>query len=85
MFSETLNLGAEFDGSLVWSTKSFIPRSAHANLTVDIFGSAINLIEIGGRAEGIESLIKDFLGETAESMYNTFISYMIHLILTLCV
>ncbi|XP_039263293.2 uncharacterized protein LOC120339267 [Styela clava] len=61
MFSEKFNSGATADASLVWSPKSFIPRSASVNLTVDVFGQAINLFEFGGRIQGFESYLQSFL------------------------
>lgn len=49
------------EGSLVWSPKSFVPRSANLNLTVDVFGQAVNLFEIGARVEGLETLLQDMM------------------------
>lgn len=73
VFSELLNAGGSVDSNLIWSTKSFVPRSATVNLTVDIFGTAINLVEVGGRVEGIDSILeKVFAGvqETEENVIN---------------
>lgn len=60
-YSEGLNAGATVESSLVWSPKSFVPRSAAVNVTVDIFGQAVNLFEVGGRVEGVESFVKSML------------------------
>ncbi|XP_076812226.1 uncharacterized protein LOC143459128 isoform X1 [Clavelina lepadiformis] len=65
LYFETLNLGAELDGDLVWSTTSFIPRSARLNLTVDVFGAAFNLFEIGGRVQGLERQLERMFGPSA--------------------
>lgn len=62
LFIEKLNTGATVEGDMIWSSKSFIPRSAMLNLTVDLFGSAINLFEIGGRAEGLEYFLESYFG-----------------------
>lgn len=61
-FFEKLNTGATVEGDLIWSTKSFIPRSGMFNLTVDLFGSAINLFEVGGRMEGLEYFLESYFG-----------------------
>ncbi len=61
-FSEMINTGAMVESNLIWSTKSFIPRSASVNLTVDVFGQSVNLMEIGGRTEGFDSLLESLLG-----------------------
>jgi hypothetical protein len=61
-FLEAINAGATVDGNLVWSSKSFVPRSAMANLTVDLFGQSVNLLEVGGRAEGLEYLLESYFG-----------------------
>ncbi|XP_059475587.1 uncharacterized protein LOC132196753 [Neocloeon triangulifer] len=55
---ESLGLGANADSNIIFSTKSYLPRSAMLNLTVDIFGESINLLEIGGRAQGFEPMIE---------------------------
>lgn len=62
LFIEKLNTGATAEGDLIWSSKSFIPRSAMVNLTVDLFGNAINLFEIGGRVEGLEYFMESYFG-----------------------
>ncbi len=66
VFSEMLNSGASIDSNLIWSTKSFVPRSASANLTVDIFGQAINLVEVGGRVEGLDGVLERFFSPQPE-------------------
>lgn len=62
MFNERLNTGAKFEGDLIWSMKSFIPRSAMMNFTFDLFGHSVNLFEFGGRAEGLEYFFESFFG-----------------------
>lgn len=59
---EKINTGATVESDLIWSSKSFIPRSAMVNLTVDLFGNAINLFEIGGRMEGLEYFLEQYFG-----------------------
>ncbi|XP_067330193.1 uncharacterized protein [Channa argus] len=47
--------------SLIFSSKSFLPRSATANLTVYFNGRAHNLLEVDLHVENAEPLWKDFL------------------------
>jgi hypothetical protein len=61
-FYESMNAGAEIESNIVWSQKSFVPRSAMVNLTVDLFGHSVNLFEIGGRVEGLEKILADNFG-----------------------
>ncbi|XP_029653134.1 uncharacterized protein LOC115226286 [Octopus sinensis] len=53
-FSKDMNAGAKLDSNVIFSPKSFIPRSANLNLTLDLFGHAINILEVGGRMEDFE-------------------------------
>ncbi|CAL8372779.1 unnamed protein product [Arctogadus glacialis] len=53
---------ANLEGSLVFSTKSFLPRSAMANLTVYLHGRAHNLLEVDLRVENVEPILKNLLG-----------------------
>lgn len=61
-FSELLNVGAAVESNLIWSGQSFVPRSASVNLTVDLFGKSINLVEVGGRIQGVEDILERLLG-----------------------
>lgn len=61
-FWKKLGAGAKLESNLVWSTESFIPRSVMANLTIDIFGNSLNLLEVGGRMEGLEYLLESYFG-----------------------
>ena len=54
----------QIDSNLVWSSKSFVPRSATLNLTMDVFGESLNLFELGGRVEGLEYLLEAYFGPT---------------------
>lgn len=42
------SLGANMEGTLLFSPASFLPRSATANLTVHALGRAFNLLEVRG-------------------------------------
>ncbi|GFO03307.1 apolipophorin [Plakobranchus ocellatus] len=63
-FSQNFGLGGSAESNLIWSEKSFVPRSAMLNLTVDILGHSVNLLEIGGRIQGVESLLQSVLDKS---------------------
>ena len=71
VFIEKLNTGAKLEGDLIWSSKSFVPRSAMLNLTVDLFGHSVNLLELGGRVEGLEYFMESFFGPNGYFSENT--------------
>ncbi|KAF7669802.1 hypothetical protein LDENG_00124500 [Lucifuga dentata] len=50
------------EGSVIFSPKSFLPRSAVANLTVYFHGRAHNLLEVEVHVENAEPLLKNIFG-----------------------
>ena len=58
VFSKLINVGGMAEGNLIWSEKSFIPRAASLNMTVELFGESVNLVEIGVRAQGMEMMLE---------------------------
>eukprot|EP00916_Digyalum_oweni_P007506 GHVL01012678.1.p1 GENE.GHVL01012678.1~~GHVL01012678.1.p1 ORF type:complete len:223 (+),score=7.67 GHVL01012678.1:243-911(+) len=65
-FSEKFNLGGIYENNIIWSPSSFVPRSAMLNLTVDMFGHSVNLLEVGGRVQGLEYLLDTYWGPSSE-------------------
>ncbi|CAL1268821.1 unnamed protein product [Larinioides sclopetarius] len=61
-FLESIDSGIHVDSHLIFSTDSYLPRSAMFNLTVDIFGKTCNLFQIDGRMEGLEQIVESFFG-----------------------
>ncbi|XP_063589036.1 uncharacterized protein LOC134766188 isoform X1 [Penaeus indicus] len=61
-FMNEINTGATVESNVIFSSKSFLPRSAMLNLTLDLFGQSINFFEVGGRIEGFEAYIERFFG-----------------------
>jgi len=57
-FLDSWNVGGTVESNVVFSPNSYLPRSATVNLTVDIFGESVNLLELGARAEGLEPLVE---------------------------
>lgn len=69
-FSEMFNSGASVESNLIWSSESFVPRSASLNLTADLFGHSINLVEVGGRVEGINGLLDEIFDKNTPADEN---------------
>ena len=61
-YSKDLRIGGTLDSNIIFSEKSYIPRSASVNLTTSLFGENINFLEIGGRIEGFEDVVENFFG-----------------------
>ncbi|XP_046401094.1 apolipophorins-like [Ischnura elegans] len=57
-----LNLATSAEGNVIFSQKSFVPRSASLNLTTSLFGHNFNLFEVGVRAENVDLLLESLLG-----------------------
>ena len=55
-------MGATVESNVIFSSKSYLPRSGMLNLTLDLFGQSVNLLELGARIEGFESLVESFFG-----------------------
>ncbi|XP_078656508.1 apolipophorins-like isoform X3 [Branchiostoma floridae x Branchiostoma belcheri] len=62
VFSDRWNLGGEAQTGVIFSDTSFLPRSAHLNLTMMVFGAEMNMLEVGGRIEGLSYLAESFFG-----------------------
>ncbi|XP_070218679.1 uncharacterized protein [Bos mutus] len=56
------SLGANLEGTLLFSPASFLPRSATANLTIHALGHAFNLLELGLRLENAEEMARRLFG-----------------------
>lgn len=48
-FCNVNNAGWEVDANVIYSTDSFLPRSASFNLTLDLFGQSVNLLQVNHR------------------------------------
>lgn len=62
-YSDMLNTGAAIDSDVIFNSKSYLPRSATLNLTLDLFGESINFLEVGTRMEGFESMVEDIFSK----------------------
>ncbi|GFQ98349.1 vitellogenin [Trichonephila clavata] len=61
-FLESIDSGIHTDSHMIFTTDSYLPRTAMFNLTVDIFGKSCNLFQIDGRLEGLEHVVESFFG-----------------------
>lgn len=61
-FSEEYNVGANYQANLIFSPKSYVPRSLTLNVTTDIFGQSVNLFEVTARMEGLEYYAENLFG-----------------------
>ncbi|GFT71844.1 vitellogenin [Nephila pilipes] len=61
-FLESIDSGIHADSHMIFTTDSYLPRTAMFNLTVDIFGKSCNLFQIDGRLEGLEYVVESFFG-----------------------
>lgn len=61
-FSEEYNFGANYHGNLIFSPRSYIPRSASFNVSFDLFGRSVNAFELNTRFEGLEYYAEKFFG-----------------------
>jgi len=77
-FSELLNIGASVESNLIWSADSFVPRSAMLNLTVDVFGQSVNLLEVGGRIQGLEDLLEKVFGPESNNVHSRQKRALVH-------
>lgn len=61
-FSEEFNVGVNYQTNLIFSPKSYVPRSLIFNVTADLLGQSVNLFEITARMEGLEYYAENLFG-----------------------
>ena len=61
-FFNDYRIGGTAESNLIFSERSYIPRSAMFNLTLSLFGENVNLFEVGTRIEGFEDMLQDMFG-----------------------
>lgn len=62
LYSTTLDIGGKLDSNVIFSSKSFTPRSTNLNFTLHLFGRSVNFLEIGGRAQAVDQILENFFG-----------------------
>ena len=61
-FFNEYKIGGTLEGNIIFSEKSYIPRSVMLNLTMSLFGENVNIFEIGGRTEDFENFVEELFG-----------------------
>lgn len=63
-FSEEYDFGANYQANIIFSPKSYIPRTVSFNWTLDLFGESVNFFELSMRSEGLEFYAENLFGPT---------------------
>ncbi|XP_063971909.1 uncharacterized protein LOC135159796 [Diachasmimorpha longicaudata] len=61
-FSEEYNVGGTFQSNVIFSSKSYIPRTLTFNVSLDLFGESVHVFEATVRMEGMEYYAEKFFG-----------------------
>uniref|UniRef100_A0A6P7GJY7 Uncharacterized protein LOC114337760 n=1 Tax=Diabrotica virgifera virgifera TaxID=50390 RepID=A0A6P7GJY7_DIAVI len=67
MYFEEYSVGGNYESNVIFSTESYVPKSAMLNLTVDLFGESFNVLEIYSRVDGFEHYLESFFGPKGPS------------------
>ncbi|XP_034949851.1 apolipophorins [Chelonus insularis] len=59
---DTFGIGSVVEQNVIYSQKSFVPRSMSLNLTTELFGRSFNFLEIDVRSENVDRLIEHYFG-----------------------
>ncbi|XP_035699867.1 vitellogenin-6-like isoform X1 [Branchiostoma floridae] len=72
MVDEDLDMGVSLDLKSISDKKSIFPKDVRAQLRLSALGYDIELLEIAGRAEGLQSMIDSVLSKKQEEKKNVF-------------
>jgi len=61
-FAPVLNAGVDAESHVIFSQSGFLPRQIKTDLKVNLFGRSIDLLEVGARIEGLETLLEYYFG-----------------------
>ncbi|XP_028404665.1 uncharacterized protein LOC114527217 [Dendronephthya gigantea] len=61
-YNKKYDVGGSSQAQVIFHPESYFPRSAKLNLTVDMLGASVNLLETSARFEGFETLIERMFG-----------------------
>ncbi|XP_023946306.2 apolipophorins [Bicyclus anynana] len=59
---DAVGVGGNVEESVIYSQDSFLPRSVSLNLTAEVFGHNVNILEVGGRQGNLDRVVEHFLG-----------------------
>lgn len=63
---DSLGVGESVEGNVIYSQKSYLPRSLSLNLTVELFGHRYNFLELETRQENLDALFSSYFGPKGE-------------------
>ncbi|XP_077288489.1 apolipophorins-like [Arctopsyche grandis] len=63
---DMLGIGSVVDANVIYSQNSFLPRSGNLNLTTELFGRNVNLIELGYRQGNLDRVFEEYFGPQGE-------------------
>lgn len=58
----SLGLGGSIDSNVIYSQKSFVPRSLRSNFTGEVFGTSFNFLEVNARQENFDLILERYFG-----------------------
>ncbi|KRZ36271.1 Vitellogenin, partial [Trichinella pseudospiralis] len=61
-FSKRENVGFDFEHAVLFAPDEYMPKQAFLNFTIHMYGQSMNLLEIGGRADGLDLFVEDLFG-----------------------
>lgn len=77
---DALGLGGNVEKNVIYSQDSFLPRSVNMNMTAEIFGHSLNVLEVGGRQGNLDRVAEHLFGpksflrtEDPQSLYEKYI------------
>ncbi|XP_022837131.1 apolipophorins isoform X2 [Spodoptera litura] len=59
---DALGLGGNIEKNVIYSQDSFLPRSVNLNLTAEVFGHSLNVLEVGGRQGNLDRVAEHLFG-----------------------
>lgn len=63
---DSLGVGAIVEADVIYSQKSFLPRSGRLNVTGEVFGNTFNVFEFNVRQENVEQILEHYFGPKGE-------------------
>ncbi|CAK9823680.1 unnamed protein product [Anthophora retusa] len=59
---DALGIGTTLENNVIYSQNNFVPRSASLNLTMELFGHNVNLLEVDTRVENLDRVLEHYFG-----------------------
>ncbi|KAJ8705174.1 hypothetical protein PYW07_011001 [Mythimna separata] len=76
---DALGVGGTVEKNVIYSQDSFLPRSVNLNLTAEVFGRSMNVLEFGGRQGNLDRVAEHLFGpksflrsEDPQSLYKKY-------------